>query len=450
MATSVLPGYSPRGPSTEAGAAPRPPTYSLQPTEDEETVAITPRAGVTNPQGHFIRAWPQATLILRDQDPQARLPTYGRGGRIVGELGLTNPDKIVRVTIKLTGQMSLSVADSGSTCATLCSIMHVLWKNPHETQNSAAEPKCPSILPIHIQFPQFYTSEGRAWRLPPTFEATFLGVPALFVRCMYTVAITITRTRSYHLASWTTNKTYLTMVTFRPRTRPNRPIVLLDTVFASIKPVPEEWLQIVSTMNVRQKPRCVDVKPIECHLFIPSIQTFALTDTIPFHITLCSSIRSLRELLPADCPLLQTDNRNKVMSKAEEFRLLVADAPIRVTIARQVVVDVNGRRRLRTFPCAIGKLWPVPPHAPPPGADHSASAGSGNAYLDWQGEIKPWGEVTSGGFSTSNLVVKDFLVLALAPPNPRTSSLMPLQLSHPIRLVTDSWIDTDVLHPGDR
>ena len=56
------------------------------------------------------------------------------------------------------------------------------------------------------------------------------------------------------------------MVTFRPRTRPNRPIVLLDTVFASIKPVPEEWLQVVSTMNVRQKPRSVDMKPIECHV----------------------------------------------------------------------------------------------------------------------------------------------------------------------------------------
>lgn len=155
---------------------------------------------------------------------------------------------------------------------------------------------------------------------------------------------------------------------------------------------------------------------------------------------------------------MQTDGQNKVLSKAEEFRLLVADAPIRVTIARQVVIDVNGRRRLRTFPCAIGKLRPVPPHAPPPGADHSASVGSesvhahtapgaanaakrasakrmsmftaaphassnrrtdsldtvdldavdldAEAYLDWQGEIKPWGEVTSGGFSTSNLVVK--------------------------------------------
>lgn len=106
MATSVLPEYSTSFPPAEAAAEadpapPLPPSYSLQPTENEETVAITPRAGVTTPNGNFIRQWPQATLILRDQDPAARLPTYGRGGRIVGELGLTNPDKIDRVTIKV-------------------------------------------------------------------------------------------------------------------------------------------------------------------------------------------------------------------------------------------------------------------------------------------------------------------------------------------------------------
>ena len=121
--------------------------------------------------------------------------------------------------------MSLSVADSGSTCATLCSVTHVLWKNPHEPQNStAAEQKCPSILPIHIQFPQSYMSEGRPWRLPPSFEATFLGIPALFVRCMYTICITITRTRSYHLASWTTNKTCVQFLFLRCAIRPWAPV----------------------------------------------------------------------------------------------------------------------------------------------------------------------------------------------------------------------------------
>ncbi|KAF8200996.1 hypothetical protein BJ912DRAFT_843974 [Pholiota molesta] len=468
MSTYVLPDYSREVPSpiTAPATASLPPTYSYEPHADEETVAMTPRAGVTSPIGHFARQWPQATLILRDQDPQLRLPTYGRGGRIIGELGLKNPDKVDRVTVKLSGQMSLSVADSGSNCTTLCSITHVLWKNPHDNagQNDASQhqqQKCPSILPIHIQLPQSYSCDGKVWRLPPSFEATFLGVPALFVRCLYTLSITITRTRSYHLASWTTNKTYVTMLNFRPRTRPNRPIVLLDTVVASIKPVPEEWLQVVSTMNVRPIPnsKLLEMRPIECHLFIPSIQTFALTDTIPFHLQLCSSIRSLRELLPADCALLQTDTHLRKLSKAEEYRILVSETPIRISIARQVTVDVNGRRRVRTFPCGVGKMWPVPPRAAAHARSRSNSADTqedvdvdleAEAYLDWQGEIKCWAEVTSGGFSVNDLHVKDFLVLSLAPPNPRSSPLVPLQLSHPIRLVTDSWIDTDALHPGDR
>jgi hypothetical protein len=65
------------------------------------------------------------------------------------------------------------------------------------------------------------------------------------------------------------------MLNFRPRTRPNRPIVLLDTVVASIKPVPEEWLQVVSTMNVRPIPnsKLLEMRPIECHVRrIPSVQ----------------------------------------------------------------------------------------------------------------------------------------------------------------------------------
>lgn len=63
------------------------------------------------------------------------------------------------------------------------------------------------------------------------------------------------------------------MLNFRPRTRPNRPIVLLDTVFASIKPVPEEWLQVVSTMTVRPNFKPLEMRPIECHVRrIPSVR----------------------------------------------------------------------------------------------------------------------------------------------------------------------------------
>ncbi|KAF8161225.1 hypothetical protein B0H34DRAFT_781810 [Crassisporium funariophilum] len=447
MATLALPPYS--GGRASGSATPiRPPSYSIQPLANEETVAFTPRVGATTPHGNFVRHWPQATLILKDQDEDARLPMYGRGGRVIGELGVANTDKVVRVTIKLLGRMSLSVGDTGSACATLLSETQVLWK--HDEDDSSADQRCPSILPIYFQFPYTYEAEeGKHWRLPPSFEATFLGIPALFARCIYTLSITITRTRSYKVAQWTTNKTYITMLNFRPRTRPHRPIVMLDSVFASLKPVPEEWTQLVTSMSVRPNS---GEKPIDCHLFIPSVQTYALTDTIPFHLQLSSSLKSLRELLPPTSALLQLPNVNH--PKTTDRRLSVVGAyAIRLSIARQVVVEVNGRRRFRTFTLGVGKMWPVPPLAVNGDAcgqeKIAADEMDKNICLDWQGEVKCWAEVTAGGFSVSNLLVKDFLVLTLTPPNTRSSFLIPLQLSHPIRLVTDSWVDGDSLHPQD-
>lgn len=47
------------------------------------------------------------------------------------------------------------------------------------------------------------------------------------------------------------------------------------------------------------------------------------------------------------------------------------------------------------------------------------------------------------------LWIQDFLVISLMPPNPRSSFLIPLQFTHPIRLVTDLWVDEGVLHPSD-
>jgi len=179
--------------------------------------------------------------------------------------------------------MNLSVADSGSLSSVLVSETRVLWKRlPDEVVTSTSveqKCKCPSILPISIQIPPFYEVQGKVWRLPPSYEATFLGIPALFVRCMYTLSVTITRTRSYRLASWTTNKTwvlpaqstecwpslirYMVLLNYRPRTRPHRPVILLDSVFASIKPVPEDWQQLMANMHVRPNS---GMKHIECHV----------------------------------------------------------------------------------------------------------------------------------------------------------------------------------------
>lgn len=146
-----------------------------------------------------------------------------------------------------------------------------------------------------------------------------------------------------------------------------------------------------------------------CQLFIPSIQTFGLTDTIPFHLQLCSSLESLQELLPPTSTLLklpQGIDRPKVGSRNDRWG--EGGQTIRLSITRQVVVEIAGRRRFRTFSVGVGNMWPVPPiaHCYSDNSRDGVSSKEGGVCLDWQGEVKAWPEVSTGGFSASSLLVK--------------------------------------------
>ncbi|CAA7259056.1 unnamed protein product [Cyclocybe aegerita] len=357
--------------------------------------------------------------------------------------------------------MTLSVADSGSSTVTLVSDTRVLWKDNPGDPTSSSTSRCPSLFPIDFEFPHTYTLGDNHWRMPPSFEVSFLGIPAFFVRCLFTLSVTITRARKLKGVAWTTSKTYITLVNHRPRIRPHRPIVMLDSVFASIKPVPEEWMQVVGKMGVRPKS---GMRPIECHLFVPSVQTYALSDTIPFHLQIISSRRSLRELLPPSSALLRThfrrpssscsssspshhapsrpsseSDRDAYWEHDHESNTYVGTGSfaIRVTIARQVVVEINERRRFRTFTLGLGRMWSVPPGwgvcssagwaeekcgkggwgslkewarvkdaGGKEGKEAEEEAEDADVCLDWQGEVKCWPEVTAGGFTASNLFVK--------------------------------------------
>jgi len=94
-----LPSYD----TLDSVVVPKPPTYSTVPYDNEETVAFTPRLGSSDssPHGNYVKNWPQATLILIDQEEETRLPTYGRGGRIAGELALVSTERVVRVSVKV-------------------------------------------------------------------------------------------------------------------------------------------------------------------------------------------------------------------------------------------------------------------------------------------------------------------------------------------------------------
>lgn len=142
---------------------------------------------------------------------------------------------------------------------------------------------------------------------------------------------------------------------------------------------------------------------------------------------------------------------------------------IRVYLLRQIIVEVRGQRAWRTTVLGDGKLSPSPPsHRPPTTYPHlqptpsrpsmmrraSSTYSRGTSSqpdptadpiesLDWDGTVRVSNptEIQSGGFAAGNLVVKDFIVLELEPPDPSRNPLMALQHAHPIRLVTDSVED---------
>jgi hypothetical protein len=165
-----------------------------------------------------------------------------------------------------------------------------------------------------------------------------------------------------------------------------------------------------------------------------------------------SSLKSFRELLPANSALLGTGGYRPI-----ESRILQGDKTICVTIARQVVVEINGRRRFRTFLAGVAKLRPVAPllETPSsaylseeaaaasagahenarrqpssakrasamgvngdtlsPGQDASVNEDNPDVTLDWAGEVVTFAEITTGGFSTNSLIVKVSLLPHVLP-----------------------------------
>jgi len=183
-----------------------------------------------------------------------------------------------------------------------------------------------------------------------------------------------------------------------------------------------------------------NIEPIHCHLFVPSVQIFALSDTIHFHVQLTGPLSSLRHFLPP--PTLEPVASSTVSTKFNKKRNCIPPKPtIRVFLLRQITVEVRGQKAWRDRNLGEGKLWPLPPGASSVNSPHWDSQ---EASLDWEGEVRCRENITIGGFNAGKAVVKDFIVLALSPPNPQTSPLLQLQYAHPIRFVTDAWVDFSV------
>lgn len=92
------------------------PPYSDMPGPSERTLAVAARSCRRMPLGVFVRSNGLVTVALRGQDEHARAPSYGRHGRICGDISLscTQGVQSIYITVCATATSYLYISVSPS------------------------------------------------------------------------------------------------------------------------------------------------------------------------------------------------------------------------------------------------------------------------------------------------------------------------------------------------
>ncbi|KAJ3765586.1 hypothetical protein FB446DRAFT_454237 [Lentinula raphanica] len=393
-----------------------PPIYSSDLACGEQSIQLTPRArSLGRYNGTYVHKTRAATVLLFDQEEGVTTPVYGKQAVLSGVICLTSREAVSEVKIKLNGRMDLVISGGASESTTLVDDSYKLWKNDTASTVDTDLAQCPSEIPFACSFPSTFKSFiGREEPLPPSMHATYPGTSGLVASCVYTLTIKITKA-----GFWKQAKKLTIPLSYHPRTRaPTFPNPHPD-LFSDVKISPEEWHQTMSVIKSR-KPAATPA--VHCHLFIPSVRVFALSDTIHFHVQLTGPLASLRQL---------------VYSKPSKKSSDKYAPNIRVYLLRQITVDVCGQKGWKNLTIAEGTLHPRPP---PITALSNPVEHNVEDSLDWEGEMRCDGDETAGcpSFVTSYLTVKDFIVLSISPPDATKSDLLTTQVPVPIKLVTES------------
>ncbi|PPR00426.1 hypothetical protein CVT24_004487 [Panaeolus cyanescens] len=411
------------------------PSYSFELAYGEQSLGHTPRSRSSRPPptSTFIRNAGKTTIILNEQEEGVSNPTYGRHGLVHGAVVLEQPHTVIRVVMKIEGKLDILTSERGGETVKMLSESYTLFCN------STSQEACHGQLAFSAMLPTHFKHGDQEFPLPPSYHNHLEGISTLMVRSLYNVHFIITRIRHKKLEMFPKTKHIYVPFQYVPRTRAHRPIIPRPCFFSSVKTSPEEWYQAVTTLKARPNAK---IKPVTCHLFIPAGRVYGLTDTIPFHIQLSGSICTLSDLFSASTldRVTSFDSQNTVVSnKASSTKPL-----LRVYILRQISIATKGESIWRNIVLREGTINPLPPHL---SNCCTSTESCRDGHVDWEGELKPGeaDDITCGGFNAANVQAKDFIALALSPPNLKPSPLLELQMTIPIRLVTDSWGDLTLL-----
>ncbi|KAJ8597652.1 hypothetical protein M405DRAFT_723676 [Rhizopogon salebrosus TDB-379] len=412
---SVLPSYTPSPPSPSYTPSSPSPSYSTELLPEEQTVEATRRAGSQYQNtGVFRRIADNITLVLRDQRPGSITPVYGRNGPIRGHISLRSSEGLTDVSLKFEGHLRVNTSRTALTTS-MAAASYSLW-------NSSSDEPCPKTLPFMISVPPTFVESDQSRPLPPSFEDKHDKAT-----CSYTLSVVVSKPRRF-LASFRSSDSLVVPIRYYPRCRPRTPMLPSDAPFlATVKTSPEEWRQVLCTMNATQRSR---LAPVQCLLFIPSIQTYALSDTIPFHL-------QLRGPPSALAPFLEKTQSDRSRSSSSS-----GEISIRVYLLRQLVLKAYDDNKIASNQI-LGEAK-LMYSGPLPENHHSYRNHplcEGIDYLDWDGELRCLENDTVGSFTTPTLSVRDYIVLSLDPLEPLKCPLIATKHYHPIRWVTDPWSD---------
>ncbi|KAK0205244.1 hypothetical protein DFS33DRAFT_1259898 [Desarmillaria ectypa] len=387
---------------------PPPPHYSCLPSQGEAIIDHSPRLGPQIPSGTFLKHRGNITVVLTEQEDDIATPSYGRGGNIQGGILLERPEDVSQVKLRIEGKLDFMGSSSGSRSFSTLSRSITLW-DCERAENAT----CSNSLPFSLSLPLRFEDSGLSYPLPPSFHYYHSGVPGLLITSVYTLVVSVACARRPRLLLRNKVETFRILFTYFPRTRPERPTLSIP-LFSSIKSSPEEWTQTLVTVKTKVNAR---VCPVQCNLFVPSVQTFAISDIIPIHVQLSGPLASLQKLFST---LPRPSGVQDVLS---------------ISICRQISVTVRGIRSYQTTKIGEGKLRSVPPY--PRSCRYPCGGGtSQDDHLDWEGEAKcTESNVTVGGFSAAG--ASDYIVISLKPPS--ESPFLATEGCIPILLVTDTW-----------
>ena len=201
---------------------------------------------------------------------------------------------------------------------------------------------------------------------------------------------------------------------YRPRTRPVAPFFPLSCFFSTVKHMPEEWeetalvvepaagskLGCVQCQVIPTPPALVNPFSSSSQLFLPAVKVFALSDKIPFHVLLSGRVDALRAFVPLDEVPSPSDCRKGKIRPG-------GVGAVRISIVREVIVEVRSTRIVRSVRIGEGRIWPVPPTVRAmEDASKRALEDCPCANADWEGELACRKDIITGGFTASGLWVQ--------------------------------------------